>query len=358
MIDTKISVSINGVKHTGWKKLYVNRSMTSLVGEFYFEITDYKNSDVTLIDKFQECIISIDLPNGKSFTLMTGIIYSFTKSISGNEKYLSFAGRGKTSLLTDCANTYKTGTWKKSRIIDICQDLCDAYSIHVTGELGPTIENFTRQIGETAYDSILRLCKSHSLLPLTTGKGELLLTYSGNDKSDFNISEGANAKNIEIESDGSEQYSDYVFVGQSRNNNWTKKEINIKGSAKDNDVTVYRPIVFVAERHMKADDITKRASWEAQVRSGRSQKVNVSVRGWLQDPYSVRSRPWVINEITQVLSTSLNIDSDLIISSVTYSIDSSSGIMTHMELLPPETFSPEPGEVIQLSKRSKVVTGR
>jgi prophage tail gpP-like protein len=106
-----------------------------------------------------------------------------------------------------------------------------------------------------------------------------------------------------------------------------------------------------AEGNVTPAQAKQRAEWEAIVRAGRAYTASVTVQGW-----TVGGRPWPVNALVRLRSPSLEIDSDMLITEATYSLDDG-GSRTVLSLKRPDAFMPEP--VIEpVESAGKTATGK
>ena len=89
-----------------------------------------------------------------------------------------------------------------------------------------------------------------------------------------------------------------------------------------------------------------RIDWEAVVRSARSRRVSITVRGWRETPDSA-SELWMPGRVVRITDQWLALDRELLLSTVEYSI-SAVGTTSRLTLLPENAFiarlEPEPDD--------------
>ena len=359
-MTSEIKVKIDGDTFAGWETLGVSRALGSLSGDFNFNLIDFP------IDKTKNFApgksVEVEMSGGLlTHRLITGYIDRVVRTKEGRSTSLEFAGRDKTSDLIDSSAIYKNNYWKKKKISKIIKDICDPFDISVVLDVDDVnVDDFTIQSGETAFTAIERLARAYSFLLMTDENGRLLLSKVSSDRASVRLEVGQNVKRIMYEEDNSGRYSEYLAKGQGKGggSEWSNDIVSLKGECSDSGIDRYRPYVFSVEKKMNRTEIQKRVNWEAQVRAGRAIRCEVVVNGWLQDPTSEVSEPWKINLLTNVVDKTWGIDSELVTSSVNFSLTSSGGRLTTLELSPPEIFSENPGDTVKLSNRSSVRAAR
>ena len=80
------------------------------------------------------------------------------------------------------------------------------------------------------------------------------------------------------------------------------------------------------------------AKWEGQNRAGKSRSVNYQVQGWTQS----NGKVWPLNALVKVRDSFLNINKEMLIASVNFSIDDQQGTLTNLNLVLPDTFKLPP----------------
>ena len=111
------------------------------------------------------------------------------------------------------------------------------------------------------------------------------------------------------------------------------------GSAFDPGVPRYRAHASLAETSLDPAGAALRAKWQATSRLARSIQARVTVQGWRQQGGAL----WTINQLVTLTSPKLKINAaQMLISSVTFSIDNGGGMKTELTLGPPAAWTPDP----------------
>jgi prophage tail gpP-like protein len=351
---SEVTLTLLGTTYSGWESLRVERTLNSLCGDFRFSLTDFPFEDTRTIVPGAEAQIKLG-----TTPIITGYIDKVRRSRSAEQTTLEFNGRDRTSDLVDCSAIFKTNTWRRKTLRSIAEDICEPFGISVSMPYSedPDILEFAIQMGESPFAAIERLCRAYSLLPISGPDGNLILTTVASDFADCRLEVGNNILQVAYELDDSGRYSNYFVKGQSRGrgSGWLTDSIQLKGQSIDLGIERYRPLVFVAEKHLSQVEIANRAAWEAQVRAGRAERTTIEVLGWEQTDIALNTaRPWVVNELVSVVDEDWEIDAQLLITSVCFELTSTGGRLTTLELSPPEIYRANPTEEIELSRRSRV----
>lgn len=357
-MQTEIQTLINGNRFQGWTDISVTRTLGELCADFSFGAINFPPEIVKGI-KAHDSVEIVMFADRTDWTIVTGYIDVVERSANNQGRLFKFSGRDKTCDLVDCSAYYAKSSWYGRKLFSIILDLCGPYDIAVdltdVESKDVKIDKFTIKAGETVFQAIDRLCSAYNMLPLTNEYGDLRLTQVGSDLADTKLLFGANVVEGTFFEDYSGRYSFYQARGQSngRGNEWLPDKILLEGAALDLQVTRYRPLVFMTEKKENPTTIQKRVNWEAQIRAGRAEGATVSVLGWLQED-KLSSRPWAINELVIIKDEFFGIEAELIVSSVTFSVDPNQGKMTQLELSPPEIFQAEPADEIELARKHSV----
>lgn len=341
-------MEIGGYNLEGWKSVAVSRSMESLSASFSFELTDKTGSASRAIQTGLEA--SLWMTDGIfRDRIVRGFIDSVSRSTSGTDNQMTVSGRDITGDLVDAAVLRKSSTWQAAKFSKIIKDICDPFSIEVDAVdllSDPKIEKFTVQPGESAFQAIERLCRSQAVTPLTDKEGRLVLTYSGLTSTIDSLVLGKNVLSLTESVDWNDRFSRYIGKGQAGNGGkaWQKQNTQIAAEATDPEVTRYRPFLFLAESKTSLSMIRARVNWEAQVRAGRSKSYTATVRDWTQ----TGGIPWGINRRVSLRAASWGVDTELLITGLTFTLDDS-GRRTDLTLNSVDTYRADPLERVELA---------
>jgi len=354
----QILLGVKGLNYSGWNKISVTRTMESLTGSFSIDLVGGENSNTNLIKKGDPCKIYIKDDIEIEIQVMNGYIDEVRRSRTSSNTSLSISGRDKTLDLVDCSAIFKpSNTWLKKKLPDIAKDLCRPFGIKLIDESKPSepFKKITIQSGESPFALIERICRQVGVLPITNTYGQLLLTYAReiNDLPVIDLIDGVNILDIEEIDSLKNQFSEYTVKGQNSGSGlmWQKSDTtSFKGIARDLNVKRYRPLVIMAESKSNKKLVQERASWEAQVRAGRSRVHNITVRNWFQRPGTdtKTARLWSPNTLVNLKSNPWGLNEKRLITSVSYSLDTTGGRVTQLTLKHPNTYKISPSNEVQL----------
>ncbi|MFH1999960.1 MAG: phage baseplate assembly protein [Planctomycetota bacterium] len=408
-----ITVKVNGNEFNAWKSIQVSKSITSIAGSFSF----------TLYQDYGKWAPLWDLQMGDEVTVMVGkhvLIKGFIEerggkggAQSGSEYTIS--GREPTGDLVDCSHykhkdeltesekgaglqgltnwirrTTLPRSWNNVSLLRVVSDICNEFGITVEIYSSPSegnvlltttqiyaveklFEKVVYQDGDTAFNTIARLCKQRAILPVygynEAGEGRLYLTnadeYSSGDlllNGATDTSEldkiGHNVIDWDIKEDSKNRFSHYVLKSQAspEDNAATvgtiAAAISPVGVAIDYSIGRHRPSIIMSDSPGNSDNMKKLAAWEAVIRAGQSSKIAYSIYGWTQKS----GQPWQLNSQVPIIDYKNNLKMTMLIDSVQFSCDSG-GTKTSLGLIHPDAYKANPSvtDASTINTESKVV---
>jgi prophage tail gpP-like protein len=358
-MPAEIHVLVGRDRFYGWKSLEISRTLGELCGSFSFAAVDFPADDIKKIDVGSPVVIKMVAETRQEWNLITGYVDRTERRVGDGREFV-FSGRDRTSDLVDCSADYPKNTWIKKSLSTIASDLCAPFDIGVDSidiSLNdPEITKFSIKTGETVFDALDRLCNAYAILTITDAAGNVRLTRIGSARADTRLVVGENVASADFIRDFSGRYSSYSAKAQGNQagSEWLSDKISLRGDATDTGVGRYRPLLFMTDRQETRESVQKRVNWEAQVRAGRAEGASVVVKNWMQNPSGFSSRPWEINETISIQDEGFDIEAQLVVSSLTFSINGNAGRETSMELSPPEIFAENPSERIELARKHSV----
>lgn len=341
-------LQVNGKLYGGWKTMLVNASIETISGDFdlgYFYSWDGQKA--LPINDGDACKVRMG-----DDVVLTGYVDETTEDLGSDTHDLQVTGRDKTGDLVDCSAVHKPDQWSGQTLQTIAAILCKPFGIAVKAETdtGAAFPLVKVQPGETAFAVIERLCRMRAVLPVSDGKGGLLLTAAGKAGRAYSaLVEGENILTIGKNKSQQDRFSQYIVKGQQSGlaavgggnvelisadgTVTTRAAAPASGRATDAGVTRYRPLVIVAEAEASGQSPQTRALWEATVRAGRGLRVEVTVQGWRQGDGAL----WRPNQYVQVKSPTLGLEDTLLIAGCAYGCDES-GTVTTLSLARPDAF--------------------
>lgn len=355
-------------RHSGWTDISVTRSLEQFAATFDIGFIDHWSDDQTAIpiregDACELRLKDITQQSGDGVLVVSGYVDDAEVSQSKTDFTMHVAGRSKAGDLVDCSAIHGKGSWKNVGLKDIAKDLCAPFSLNVvvnsSADMGAAFDTFSIQDGETVHDTLERGCRARGVLLASDADGTVRFTGIGSQTTKTKIVRGENGNVIAGSRQGSlrERFSDITIkaqsVGTASYNG--KSSSQQKYVIKDKAVARFRPLLIKAETGFgTAAKLQTRAVWERNVRAGRAQRLSYVLDGW-----SNAEGLWKPNTLVAVKDPVLEIDTTLLIVSVTQSRSVDQGTVTQLELCDPRAMTVEPltTQKKQKKKASYYLTG-
>ena len=341
-MNNDIILKVNGKSYGGWTSAIVEKSMFHMAGAFGFSATDIFPGQAVKWDikLGMECTVEI---NGQ--TIITGYIEDIPIDYDATSHNIQFGGRDKTGDLIDCSFDGDNTEWNKLSVLKVCEQLCNPFKINVVADLTVKTEankkwpdSVKADEGSTVFDLIFDMCKVRAILPVCYGDGKLTLTRAQtNNKVHDHLELGKNIKRGRIEQSNKDRFQTYIVKGQGAGNDNKDlySTVSPGGRRTDDVIDRYRPIVIFTETKCDEGRCLERAKWEANIRAGKSRRLEYELQGWTQSNGEV----WPLNSMVQIRDSMAGInDRELLIAGLSFNFDSESGTTTKMIVVDPNTF--------------------
>lgn len=348
----RAALDIAGQRFEGWTEVSVTHSIEQVASSFTLSLTDRWGvaMEPRPIRKGDPCIVSLE---GEA--LINGYINRPNPGYDADARRLSVSGRSKTGDLVDCAADIAGGQFKGRSLLQIATALCQPLGVEVVNEVPeaaqPLTTDWQLEPGESVFESLERAARFVRCLLIPDPRGRLVITRAGTNALSVQLLYGDNIVEADGQYDDSDQFSDYIVLGDSAAGGDAWDEMDAEavtqtlGRVKDDTVRRYRPMVILAEDNLDAKRATERAEWEMRRRRARANQVEITVQGW-QVPGT--KQLWPLNHLVPVTCPWLNLQRDfLLITALTFT-KNRQGTRTRLTLMPKEGFMVEP---IQAKKK-------
>lgn len=333
-------LQIGDQRFEGWTGVQVERALDSLAGSFSFGMTERwpEQPEKWVIESGAPCEVFL---GGEP--LMRGWVDEGNYSLSADDHPIDISGREVTCDLVDCSAIHKSGSWNGQTLEKIAAELVSPFGISVAASATPgaAFGKFALQQGESVFDALDRMCRMRGVLPMTTPAGQLRFDRPGRARATYGLEVGVNAITARRRTSARDRFSQYLIKGQAAGADVSGSAARPTAKASDQGVTRHRPMLIVNSEQSTQASLEERARWEATVRAGRSEEVQVEVRGWRADNGAL----FALGELVPVRAPVLGVDDELLVKALRHS-DGDQGMRTLITLCPPEAFSlltlPEP----------------
>lgn len=364
---TDVTLRVGGRGYAGWKSVKITNGIESLAGSFDLAVSDRwkAGQNPWPIGEGDACEVLVgDLP------VISGYVDRRGSSYDAQSHELTVAGRDRAAALVDCSAMLDSWEFKNVDLLSLATKLAQPFGVSVrmdggisgrvslstgkqknavaskTGKLGglglpnPPAK-FSIDPGESAFEALDKACRLAGVLPISDGKGGIILTRAGTGRASTALVEGENILSASSEFDATGRYHAYRVMAQhQQSKDWFgNTAAGVRGEATDEEEPREERVLLIRPASgMNAESAKQRAAWEAKVRASRGDTVTVRVQGWTQADGSL----WPLNGVATVRSPLIGIDGDLVIVQRDLEIDDQSGTVTTLTLRRPDAFLPEP----------------
>ena len=331
-----VALLINDRRHVGWTEATVTRSLETISGAFTVTLSEREPGKTTprVIRPGNACRVELE-----DETVLQGWVDAVTVDYDARGHTISVRGRDATGDLVDCSAATKPGEWKNERLENIASALCQPFGISVSREIdtGAPFSRFRIEEGESVFEAIERACRFRAVLPLSDGRGGLVLGGPSRSRTSVRLERGVNILSANGTASWLARFSDYTLLGQQAGGEagFTAEQVaHVSATARDGGVNRHRPLTIIGEQSLDEDEAKARIQWEANVRSARARAARVTVQGWREVP---DGDLWEPGRLVYLADDWLGIDQELLVSSTSQSL-SAGGTLTTLELVPQDAF--------------------
>ena len=339
-----VALLINDRRHVGWTEATVTRSIETISGAFTVTLSEREPGETTprVIRPGNACRVQLE-----DETVLQGWVDAVTVDYDGGSHTIAVRGRDATGDLVDCSAASKPGEWTNERLENIAAALCEPFNIGVTREVdtGAPFARFRIEEGESVFEAIERACRFRAVLPLSDGRGGLILGGPSRSRTSVRLQRGENILSASGTASWLARFSDYTLLGQQAGGSsgglfggetgvTAEQVAHVSATAQDGGVDRYRPLTIIGEQSLNDDEALARIQWEANVRSARARSARVTVQGWQEVPDGPL---WEPGRLVFVADEWLGIAQELLVSSTSQSL-SAAGTLTTLDLVPQDAF--------------------
>lgn len=352
-----ITLLVNGIVYTGFTEIEVAKSLDNFCGSFMFAASWQPGTAQLPFAVGSAVQVQVDTK-----LLMTGIVDKISVEYSSDLHTLRIEGRDKTSDVLDSTSDGKFEIIPPETLIGLTARLLALYHIvGITASLDPSVgtidpfaatEAISGNVGDPVHEIIERHARLRQVFSITDVNGNILFIRGGSAVASQQLVSNASAKsNVKAGRatyDFSKRFNQYnawsqdtVGVALTDNPDGTPQEIAGAGitrleGATDSAIRLSRTLNFISEKSMTGENLTDRATWEANVRRARSIEYVATVQGHTQ---TGKSDPWVLNTLVNVDDLFCDIRSQLLIKSLKFKQNLIDGTITEIGCTAADAYS-------------------
>lgn len=219
-------------------------------------------------------------------TILTGLVDMYAFGDRPGEAGRVRGGRSITCDMLDSSAALAKGSVVNSTIGQIAKLLAAPYNIDVVVNVPPgqdeAIRRYRVEPGERCIEALRRLADPRQMLVWTRDDGALIMSRATK-AAPLGVLTRDSFKSVSGRVDVAQRFKHYVVLGQSfANDAWSEIDAaHAKGTATDPlFVARERRLVMIAKRQTNKSRAAAQATWERQVRAGRSYSYTAQVDGW------------------------------------------------------------------------------
>lgn len=326
---------MNGETFTGFKQLNVTRSFDDFSGEARIVVSKQPNnlSFIVIGD-----LVEIELDG---VLVLTGYAEVIGDSESIGTHDISFRVRDKVADIIDSSAPDNVKTLEGvSTIAQLCQLVVDGLGldINVVDNFGGSIADELKgaSVGQNAFDFLNGYARKAQLFLQSNGAADILLQRpEGKLKTLLAFSSRFNRNNIKessFEDDVTQRFGKYI-VRSNGNIADGSTEMDNFGEAIDDEIRESRVLEMVSSEPMTADECTRAAEEERNVRKARGFKYSCTVAG-----FSANGELWYPGRKVDVRDDEKQINGEFLLREVSWEQSDGGGELTKISVAPPDAY--------------------
>lgn len=333
-----VRLHVGGEEFGGWKSLRVSRSIEALAGRFEFTLSERFPEDPTRRRLTTGAPVEVTA-DGEN--LISGFLDEVARSYTEESHEIEASGRDAAGDLVDCAEDYAPGILREIGLRDLAATLAKPFGLAVSAEtdVGQAFEEFQIQVGETGFEALSRACRMRGVLPVSDGRGGIVLTRAGAQRSPTALVLGGNIKAASSRDSMADRFSRWIYKSQERavGSKGARPTIATEGEGSDPTVPRHRPMVRISRQKADAPTLRARAQWQANVAAGRAHRVTYTVSGFRHGGGDF----WAPNTRVPVDDPYAGVAGEMLIAGVTLEATRDSQT-TQLAVVRPEAFASAP----------------
>lgn len=322
-----VTVVAGGVSYRGFETVQCQAAINEAARSFRIDTTESPGEF-----RFPPGTPVQILANGD--LVLDGYVNLYSPSGDGKKHMIGLAGRGKGQDFLDCAPEHATGTWLNKKPDEIAKEI-DQWGVGIRAEIPLDAEEYwKREPGETSFQTMERLLRSHGATMMGNADGSISITNASVAKRHAGaLVEGFNIKAYQGSISDDKRYAGTFIKGQGRHGRGAGK-LRIKEKASDSGARKGRRKEILDERATDSKKAKDRAEHESERAAGLSIQARITVQGWRDDGGAL----WEPNRLVFVDSPLLlHLVQDMLIEQVQWH-QNKEGAWTQLSLVDPRSY--------------------
>ncbi len=337
--ENVIALQVGGKEYNQFKQIKVTRSLDAVSGSFSFQAANKRISDFPF-KIFQEARVTVNGVN-----TINGYIYKIKPGYSETSHTVDISGWDKTRDLNDIKIfknvAYNTPISLQKLAFNVTTDH-DIYGMSILDRAN--VEDFKEgellagETGESLFSFLERHARKRNVILSNDGEGNLVLyRNSGVNiratlRNIFNEPQNSNIISASANYDYTKRFDRVIVTSQEEGND------DVRGEATDDKIARARGArthVVVSETVQDVKQCEELAKWEVNKRRSDSITYNCEVQGF----WATGSTIWQPNQVVNIVDQYADINSKMLLRSVTYGFDETNGSRAKLEFVSPDSYS-------------------
>ena len=337
--ENDIVVKIDGVTHNSWKKYDIDSDFLIPADAFSFDIGCPAETPITPDFSGKNVEVMI---NGE--VVLTGIVDSTKHSISKNSRNFNISGRDKASILVDCSApiTNVKGLTVFNAIKKIVEPL-GIKDVQLRAEEDPTLDKVDINIGETAWNAIMRCANSAGLHCWFDANGVLIV--GGADYSTPPVATLCCVKNgkennftqADLSFDTSQQFSEITFLAQKHGRSSDNNKNDLKWVYNNPNLSAYKPKTVVVS---DVEDLASLQKWAKKYISD-SLLSSFTLQITVPDHKTKGGELWTPGQRVHVICDEYDIDAIFFLMGRRFTLSKAGGTQTQLRFKQDGVWTPD-----------------
>ncbi|WP_310628023.1 phage baseplate assembly protein [Limnohabitans sp.] len=321
-----VSIKFDGVRFDAWQKVSVRESVDELCAAVQLESAAMPGAGGNL-GLTANTVVSVLADD--ALVTMTRIDL-LRRRVTATQHSIAVDARSIGRELVDCQYS---ATLSGLTLGEIAKRICSIFKVPLEVRAKTQIvPEFAMQC-ELPANALLNAVRAANLLLYPLSSGGLVLTAPTNDAAVASLVYGRDIVSYDVVDEHRLRFSEYVV----KSFDYISARA-LRGAAKDEGLTFFRPMHIVADRHghdlMGCDS---RAVLERNRRQARANRIDLVVRGW-----GHATDLWRVNTQVRVVIPPEDIDEVFFVGERTLSLDAQGGRETRLQVMPRNAFLGEP----------------
>ena len=342
MDEANVELRFDGKRYGFWQRVEIRESVDDLCSAVRLAITLPGTGDSLGLTANTVADVLID------DTIVTTVRPDLIRRRVGASSHdISFDARSLGRELVDCQYSKTLSGLKLGEIV---KRICEVFKVPVKIDADTAVvPDFSMQC-EVPANALINAVRAANLLLYPLPDGGLILTKPTDAQPVSTLQLGVNIKNYEVVDEFKLRFSDYTIKGYDYHAN-----SSLKGAARDEGITFFRPMHVVADKHGQGlGGCERRAQLERNRRLARAHRIDLEVQGWRYQDENGVWRPWAINTQVRVIIPAEDIDGVFLIGERAFRLDDKGGKVALLQVMHRNAFV---GEEKKKSKRGAGVKG-